>query len=113
MSPVFERAASVVARHTGVSRRKILARRAALQPPPRDDKGRLQGGRAQPAQIAFARQAAIYLAIVSSDLPVRRFVREVGVHREVVRRALAAIEDRRDEREIDELLTKLEQEVAA
>lgn len=112
MSAVFERAAEVVARHTGVPQSMILERRLRL-PCPRSAGARLAGMTPFPPELAFARQAAMYLAVVAGDMPVKRFARIAGRHPWVVTKAVRAIEDARDDAEIDAQLARFEEELAS
>lgn len=72
-----------------------------------------QRNSAHPTEVTLARRAALYLAVVGRNLSLRAVARASGLSPEGVRKALAAIEDRRDDPVIDAQIGQLEEEIAA
>ncbi len=64
-----------------------------------------------PPEITRARRAALYLAVVAWDRSMRSVARAAGLTAEGVRKALAAVEDLRDDGEFDAVITQLEREL--
>lgn len=69
---------------------------------------RLHANSRCPAPVAFARQVAMYIAHVGLKQPVRDIARYFGRDRTTVTHACEVIEDRREDPDIDRLLTSIE-----
>ena len=97
MSPrkAFRRAASVVARDCSVPLQTLLVPR---------------GGR---RQVQRARQVALYLAVVSLDVCRSQAAHAVGISHQYGMRAVAKIEDLREEPEFDRWIASLEERLIA
>lgn len=54
------------------------------------------------------RQRALYLTIICLDVPLSRAAQAAGVSKQAVSKALRRIEDQRDDKDFDRLLTRLE-----
>lgn len=91
-------AAEYVAESLGVPSRRVIERRRGLRP----------GG--EPAGL---HPLAIYLAVTSYNLTQEGAARAAGVSPRYIRKALAAIEDRRDDAAFDGMLTEIEERMAA
>ena len=65
-----------------------------------------------PAEVALARQLALYLCYVTLSLPMSRIGRLLGRDRSTVSHACAKIEDMRDDPVFDALVSRLEEQVA-
>jgi len=94
MSPAAA-VARLVAGATGVPAREILAS--------------TRGSR----QASEARRVAVYLAVVDLELGRAAVAQAFGRHPRTVRRALALIEDRRDDPRYDAWLTGLEERLVS
>jgi hypothetical protein len=66
-----------------------------------------------PPAVALARRTALYLVCCVCGIHLRRLARTAGMSAEGVRKAVAAIEDRRDDPEFDAFVEALEQELVA
>ena len=88
VGPAMRRAAAVVARATRLRVADVLA-------PSRWPERR-------------ARRTAVYLAVTAGGVPGRQVARVAGLHHRQVQRALAQIEDRRDDPAFDAFLSRLE-----
>ncbi|QKP78746.1 DNA replication initiation protein [Methyloligella sp. GL2] len=100
----------------GPSAHEILVRRAAEAAVAlvfEVDMDALRVATRGPAEAAFARQIAMYLAHVVCGLSLTQVGRAFGRDRTTVAHACSLIEDRRDEAEFDCTLTHLESAVAA
>lgn len=74
-------------------------------------RGRLY--RNPPAKVVLARRAALYLSVVVFDRPLREIARASRTSPECVRKALIAIEDRREDPAFEAVLGDLEKELRA
>lgn len=97
----YEAAAALAARQFRVAQRVIKT------PPERGAE------RWQDARVILARRTAVYLAVVAFDAPLRAVARAAGVSHTGVRKALAAIEDAREDAALDARLLQMEQELVA
>lgn len=95
----YVKAVDLVVDRLGVSRRAVEARRGRnwKKPPP---------------DVALARRAALYLTLVPGDFSLGAVSAAASMTREGVRRALAAVEDLRDDPYLDELMSELEEAFA-
>jgi chromosomal replication initiation ATPase DnaA len=66
-----------------------------------------------PAPVAFARQVAMYLTHVAFGMSLQRVAQAFSRDRSTVAYACHAIEDRRDDPHIDDMLDKLEASLRA
>lgn len=88
----FDRAAELVGAHMGVPVDRIKAPRGWVE--------------------RRARGLALYLTVVGVGHGQRAVARVVGVHHEAVRKALRAVEERRDLKAFDAELSQLEEQMA-
>lgn len=99
---IYGRAVEIVAVSAAVPAERIAR--------PATNADRRRAGYEPEARIAAgARSTALYLASVAGDVPMGTVARLAGISREAVRRAVAGIEDARDDPDLDAALGQLEQ----
>lgn len=98
----FEAALMVVSSASGVQAMQI---RAGV------DANRVRHRDPAAVEISEARQEAIYLAAVRFGISLRKIAQSLGVSHEAVRKAIRAVEDRRDRDDCDRRLDELEIEL--
>ena len=64
-----------------------------------------------PAEVALARQLAVYLCYVTLSMPMETIGRALGRDRSTVSHACGKIEDLRDDDGFDQMVTRLEEQV--
>jgi hypothetical protein len=94
---VWPVACEVAAQHTGAEPAKVLALTGRPGP--------------SPAPVAKARRLAAYLTASEKDVPLKALAEASGLDRKHLREQLAAVEDSRDDPEMDETLDRLAAEL--
>lgn len=95
----YQSSVAAVARAMGVAPAAMEARRGRLY-------------RTPPPEVATARRSAVYLAVVVFNRSMRSIARAARLTPEGVRKAVAAIEDRRDDPGFEQVISQLEAELA-
>lgn len=109
----FNTSVAVVAERFHVDPRHITATEGKFRrlPPPRSRDW--HESRHEISRVVHARRAAVYLAVVGFNSGIRSIGRAASLTAEGVRKALAAVEDLRDDPAFDRQLTQMEREITA
>jgi hypothetical protein len=106
------RAAFVAAAAQVAGRHGVPLARVVAPPSPADQAAVALASRglADPtaARVAAARREALYLAVTVCGRPGRSVARAAGLHHRAVQKALAAVEDKRDDPQVDRALGETE-----